>query len=566
MMSSPDATDLDSLSRNENIVACYRPPAGTIDHDLAHEAYKKAVEYFMKEFAGNEDVVGFLVGHTSIVDVENTVEKAKREYEAKGQKRRTVLKWLNKLSLGIRYYSQALDMLAQHHPEYVALAWGAIKFVLMGVINHEELIEELAKALTLIGNVLPGIKLSARLYQTEQMKGAIATLYAHVIHFFQRAARWYNKSSAGRAWSSILKPFELDYQDTVDQIKLCSETINNIAHGASRAEIRDMHITVQLIHGNLQGMQKKLHQMQLQLDEKELRMASHIGQVLQVAIANKTINEAVQLDVTDMKPRIYDLQFSNILKMLSPEVSPENILRKHTSLCRRNHQISTGYLRTGADIAKSLNLWVSTTGSSLFILRSGPRASSITRDHAVDIIKYLRNAQYKVFWILSPPSPCNSEPSVASILQSLVYQVIRHEPNILLRFPENLSTLQFLSNRSESEWLDLLCLLVSRLDKCFLIVETENLYQASRQMPEWTQEFLQVFQRLINRVETAGSLVKVLVVTFGNDSSWLSSQQGSIHNFVATIQQPRIVPPRLRRGYSRSKLRRYSQQSSQSRS
>jgi hypothetical protein len=59
------------------------------------------------------------------------VEKAKREYEAKGQKRRTVLKWLNKLSLGIRYYSQALDMLAQHHPEYVALAWGAIKFVLM---------------------------------------------------------------------------------------------------------------------------------------------------------------------------------------------------------------------------------------------------------------------------------------------------------------------------------------------------------------------------------------------------------------------------------------------------
>lgn len=392
-------------------------------------------------------------------------------------------------------------------------------------------------------------------------------MYAHIIHFFQRAARWYNKSSAGRALSSILKPFELEYQDTVDQIKHCSETINNIAQGASRAEIRDVNITVQLIHGKMKGIEKKLHNMQVSLDEKEFRMASHIDQVLQVAVANKTINEAVQLDMTDMKPRLYRLEFSSILEMLSPEVSPENILRKHTSLAmgRRRHQISTGYLRTSADIAKGLDLWVSTTGSSLFILRSGPRASSITRDHAVDIINYLRSAQYKVFWILSPPSPCDSEMSISHILKSLVYQVIQHEPNILLRFPENLDTLQFLSNRNESEWLDLLCLLVSRLDKCFLIMETEDLYQAFRHRPEWTHEFLQMFQRLIDRVETARSLVKILVVTFGNDAS-LSIQQGSVHNFVATIQQTRVIPPRLRRGLSRSKLRRYSQQSSQHKS
>ncbi|OBT39288.1 hypothetical protein VE00_10668 [Pseudogymnoascus sp. WSF 3629] len=83
-MSRRNATDLRSLSRNENIVACYRPPPGTIDRDLAHEAYAKAVEYFTKEFAENEHVRGFLVGQTTIVDVKNRVEQAKREYEAKG--------------------------------------------------------------------------------------------------------------------------------------------------------------------------------------------------------------------------------------------------------------------------------------------------------------------------------------------------------------------------------------------------------------------------------------------------------------------------------------------------
>jgi hypothetical protein len=29
------------------------------------------------------------------------------------------------------YYGQVLDMLAQHHPEYVSLAWGTLKFILM---------------------------------------------------------------------------------------------------------------------------------------------------------------------------------------------------------------------------------------------------------------------------------------------------------------------------------------------------------------------------------------------------------------------------------------------------
>lgn len=29
------------------------------------------------------------------------------------------------------YYGGVLDALSQHHPEYVALAWGAVKFVLM---------------------------------------------------------------------------------------------------------------------------------------------------------------------------------------------------------------------------------------------------------------------------------------------------------------------------------------------------------------------------------------------------------------------------------------------------
>ena len=38
-------------------------------------------------------------------------------------------KWLVALSERITCYGQIFDVLVQHHPEYVALAWGAFKFV-----------------------------------------------------------------------------------------------------------------------------------------------------------------------------------------------------------------------------------------------------------------------------------------------------------------------------------------------------------------------------------------------------------------------------------------------------
>jgi hypothetical protein len=411
---------------------------------------------------------------------------------------------------------------------------------------------------------VPSIELSVQLYQTEQMEEVVANLYAHIILFFQRAVKWYSKSSAGRALASILKLFELEYQDTVDQIKICSETVNNIAHGAARAETRDMHITVQMIYGNLQGMQRKLHEMQVQLDEKGLKITSCLDQVLQVAISSKAISEAIQLDVSDMKPRMIDLQFMKIYDMLSPDVNPDTLLKRHTALARSRRQTSAGHIQASVDIPKLLGQWMSAVGSSLFILRSGPRASAITRDHAINIINYLRSAHYKVFWILSPTSACDSEPSMMNILRSLVYQVIHHDPNILLRFPENLNGQQFLSNRSESEWLDLLCLLISRLDKCFLIVETEDLYQASRQKPEWPQQFLQVFRRLMGSAEASGSLIKILVATFDCCTSPIAIQQEAFTSFVATVQKPCVVPPRLRRGMSRPKWRGFAQPVSRS--
>ena len=161
---------------------------------------------------------------------------------------------------------------------------------MQGILNHATLVSQLSQALAKIGEALQQTKLSAELYQTNNMREAIARLYAHILLFFQQAVRWYTMGPAGRAFSSIFKPFDLDYKDTVEQIKLCSQTVNDIASASSRAEIRDIHITIQMQNRQLQERDKKLHEMQLQLKEIQSKIDSSTSQVLQVSTSKLPIN------------------------------------------------------------------------------------------------------------------------------------------------------------------------------------------------------------------------------------------------------------------------------------
>ena len=62
-----------------------------------------------------------------MLDAQRALAAVQQRYESRAQG--NVCRWLAALSERIVYYGQVFDMLAQHHPEYVALAWGAFKFV-----------------------------------------------------------------------------------------------------------------------------------------------------------------------------------------------------------------------------------------------------------------------------------------------------------------------------------------------------------------------------------------------------------------------------------------------------
>ena len=100
--------------------------------DIAKEAYDNACAFVRTELQGSElaDILEIKT-YTTIDDVRAVVEQAKARYEDCTNSRKGFLKHLAKFSARIMYFGQVLDILSQHHPEYVALAWGALKFVFM---------------------------------------------------------------------------------------------------------------------------------------------------------------------------------------------------------------------------------------------------------------------------------------------------------------------------------------------------------------------------------------------------------------------------------------------------
>ncbi|OBT92949.1 hypothetical protein VE01_08884 [Pseudogymnoascus verrucosus] len=134
--------------------------------------------------------------------------------------------------------------MSQHHPEYVSLVWGAIKFCFISIINREVLVAQLSKALAQIADALPRAALTLVLFPTEMMRNAVATIYAQVTKFLIWALNWYSEGRLKHMYHVITQPFSPRYKDILEEIQTCSRTIESVVSDAAQAEVRDMHIII----------------------------------------------------------------------------------------------------------------------------------------------------------------------------------------------------------------------------------------------------------------------------------------------------------------------------------
>ena len=106
-------------STNESFVRCLDP---------AREAFTEAVKIFSFTLTKDPQKTCLARQASSMEEVQSAVADAKAHYDT-GHRNSNVSMWLSKLSTRICYYGNIMDMLMQHHPQFAALAWGAMKFL-----------------------------------------------------------------------------------------------------------------------------------------------------------------------------------------------------------------------------------------------------------------------------------------------------------------------------------------------------------------------------------------------------------------------------------------------------
>ena len=95
--------------------------------NIAAESYKLATLHFDSELTRDKRKVDFATQSATLQGLEDVVKTARDNYASSRNKKAS--KWLERFSSRLMYYGNIFDVLSQHHPEYVALAWGAMKFL-----------------------------------------------------------------------------------------------------------------------------------------------------------------------------------------------------------------------------------------------------------------------------------------------------------------------------------------------------------------------------------------------------------------------------------------------------
>jgi hypothetical protein len=197
----------------------------------------------------------------------------------------------------------------------------------------------------------------------------------------------------------------------------------------------------------------------------------------------------------------------------------------------------------------------------MFVVQAGPRAEARTKDLVVEVTGLLKSTTYPVFWYLSEPIGIHSTNTLNSILKNLIFQALSHDSNIISQDDRLGNITAFQGEHKLAEWISLLCLVISKIKQCFMVVETEDLYRIASRDGAQVQRILETFDQIFDSITATGNILKLLIVSYGARAN-LSKSSGNPSRIVANVNPPlpasrrskQHLTPQFRTGLGRHNL------------
>ncbi|KAL8638873.1 MAG: hypothetical protein Q9228_004011, partial [Teloschistes exilis] len=205
--------------------------------------------------------------------------------------------WFTGLSERLLYYGNIFDVLAQHHPEYVALAWGTLKFLLVAVTNHATTASKLSASISHIAELVPQHAFHLILYPTREMQTA-----------------WYRDSRPAHAFKSIFQPWDIRFRGEYEAVAATAQQVGRLADVALKAEVRDIMSEVMRGRVDLKSVSRKISELQ----KENQRMESSRGDnaLLLIDTYSSYVAKTFMIDLIDLilqyqLPIIWALRYAN---------------------------------------------------------------------------------------------------------------------------------------------------------------------------------------------------------------------------------------------------------------
>ncbi|KAH6846972.1 hypothetical protein B0I37DRAFT_405030 [Chaetomium sp. MPI-CAGE-AT-0009] len=438
-------------------------------------AYETAKAYFGENLGKD----GWLDECNSIEDVRKVLSVAKRQYELKPKSK--AFSWLTRFSQRVRYYSTVLDVLAQHHPEYVSLVWGAFKLVFGAVVNHEDQIKQLAKTCTQIADLLPRAEITLKF------------LYINIVEFLRHAVKWYKQGKLRHTWTAIKRPWELGFRDYVEDINLSSRRLEQLASISSQAELRATHLETSRIR-------EELSETRRQLDK-----------LFQITYQIHSLQNQRQVDFTSSRAAIGRIELNQLLS--SPLLAHLPTSGDSMNYCRTLRNRRQERFKLPAPSISQLQQWSRAKGCPFVFTRCNNGQAS--KDFLVSLIDVVQEAKLPIIWALRFENYWDTRLTYRDLLKMLVVHSLQTRPDALTTGAFPVTAGSFREAVDEKDWLSILSRVLDGLPVVYIALDTDVLRHAMQHNAFAITKLLELVPRIIN------TTVKVIVAETAVDNNYL---------------------------------------------
>ncbi|RDW73419.1 hypothetical protein BP6252_07326 [Coleophoma cylindrospora] len=496
--------------------AWYSNPYETRDTGaITRAAYEEATRIFFEDLNQDECNRIWLKDKCSMKDVLEAVEKAQVYYETKHNSK--ARDWLKAFSSRVDYYGKVLDVLVQQHPEYISLAWGAMKFLFVAVIEHEEKTKQMSKALTEIGSILPVTILPLGLYPTPQMMETVAHLYAKIMKFLVKAIKWYKSSPVKHAFGAVLQPWALSYKDAKEEIWELSRQIDKMANMAAQAELRGVHeVVLRAENRAIRAEEQARTQMELLRELPATLLAAQASQIqklIQLALENKSLQQVVISSQTEF---FLESKRNQIISTCFLEL-PTSGRSLGYCISVRDRQRARPKLRLPE--VSALAKWASDPSLTTLFLQSS--SAEVEKDFLVDLVSLIKASGVPVIWALRYSGYWKTRITPIDILRMLVVQALEINPQALSG-PSPITLPSLREAAHDIDWLRILNHALEGMSQVYVVIDAEIMGMATEHDRRETTRWIELFSRHITSTR-----VKLFISSRSIDESYVSTQWSS---------------------------------------